>query len=95
VLSDDRYIVLFEMMMDYFGRTCLLFENPKTLVFVKYLLIPTPVPIIINWNLNSTVSEQICENNIKSREINTFKCLVSGDISLSWNEGNVININEL
>lgn len=95
VLSDDRYIVLFEMMMDYFGRNCLLFENSKTLGFVKYLLIPTPVPIIINWNLDSTVSEQICENNIKSREINTFKCLVSGDISLSWNENNVININKL
>ena len=81
--------------MDYFGGNCLIFENPKTLGFVKYLLIPTPVPIIINWNLDSAVSEQICENNIKSREINTFKCLVSGDISLSWNENNILNINEL
>lgn len=95
VLSDEEYTILFDIIIAYFGSGHMVFENPKTLGFVKYLLIPTPVPIIINWNLDSTVSEQICENDIKSRQINTFKCLVTGDISLSWNEGNVININEL
>ena len=34
--------------------------------------------------------EQVCENDIKNRKINTFKCLVDGSISLSWNKNNVI-----
>lgn len=69
-----------------------LIENDKTLGFVKYVLIPSKTPIILNWNTSSTVSQQICENNIREREINTFKCLVNGEISLSWNENNKINL---
>lgn len=53
--------------------------------------ISTKIPIIINWNLNSDVSLQACEN-ISNKKINTFKCLVSGDISLSWNKKNIITI---
>lgn len=40
----------------------------------------------------SRVSEQICENDIKNRKIHTFKCLVTGDISLSWNLGGKIEV---
>lgn len=61
-----------------------------TLGFVRYLLIPTPCPIIINWNSGSRVAEQVCENDIPNRKVNTFKCLVNGDISLSWNTNNII-----
>ena len=39
-----------------------------------------------------TVSEQVCENDIENRQINTFKCLVNGEISLSWNTNNVIEL---
>lgn len=67
-------------------------DTKDTLGFVRYLLIPTKCPIIINWNLGSKVSDQVCENDIRNRKINTFKCLVSGDISLSWNKNNILNL---
>ena len=56
------------------------------------LLVPSTVPVILNWNIGSTVSDQVCENSLVERQINTFKCLVNGDISLSWNTNNVLKL---
>lgn len=93
VLPVEQYFSIFNSLIDHYIPHYAIFENEQTLGFVRYLLIAKPSPIIINWNIGSTVSKQVCENNIETREVNTFKCLVSGDISLSWNENNVININ--
>lgn len=92
ILSDEEYKKLFTDLMERFENNYAIFENPNTLGFVRYFLIPRPCPIIVNWNLGSTVSEQICENEIGSVTVNTFKCLVSGDISLSWNTNNIIEL---
>lgn len=89
-LSVGEYNALFEKICNHYSTRLTLIENTKTLGFVRYVLIPTKCPIIINWNTSSSVSDQICENNIDTREINTFKCLVNGDISLSWNTSNTI-----
>jgi molybdenum cofactor biosynthesis enzyme MoaA len=91
-LSIKEYNMLFSKICRHFSKNISLIENEKTLGFVRYILIPTKTPIILNWNTSSSVSEQICENNIHTRQINTFKCLVSGDISLSWNEENTITL---
>lgn len=91
VLSNEEYIKLFELIINQYKDVYCIFENKETLGFVRYVLIPTPKPIIINWNIGSTVSDQICENDISTRKINTFKCLVSGDISLSWNKNNILS----
>ena len=93
VLPVEQYFNIFNSLIDHYIPHYAIFENEQTLGFVRYLLIAKPSPIIINWNIGSTVSKQVCENNIQTREINTFKCLVSGDISLSWNENNIVNIN--
>lgn len=90
VLPDDEYISLFTQFIKQYEDKYTIIENKETLGFVRYLLIPTPCPIIINWNLGSKVAEQVCENDIEHRKINTFKCLVNGDISLSWNTNNII-----
>lgn len=93
ILSDDEYIGIFNGILSHYANEgYAIFENPKTLGFVRYLLIPTEKPIIINWNIGSTVSEQVCENDIENRQINTFKCLVNGEISLSWNTNNIIKL---
>lgn len=92
ILSDEEYKTLFSQFIERYSNNYAIFENPNTLGFVRYFLIPRPCPIIINWNLGSTVSEQICENEIGQRKINTFTCLVSGDISLSWNTNNIIEL---
>lgn len=89
-LSNEKYESLFTDFIKQYKDRYTIFENKGTLGFVRYLLIPTKVPIIINWNIGSMVSDQICENDIENRKINTFKCLVNGDISLSWNTKNVI-----
>lgn len=91
-LSIDEYNNLFQQLCNYYSRGLTLIENEKTLGFVRYVLIPTRVPIIINWNTYSDVSKQVCENDIHTRKINTFKCLVNGKISLSWNETNIIDL---
>lgn len=91
ILSDEEYKRLFRGFIRTFENNYAIFENPNTLGFVRYFLIPRPCPIIVNWNLGSTVSEQICEND-GMRKVNTFKCLVSGDISLSWNTNNIIEL---
>jgi len=88
ILSDEEYINLFKKLIEHYSKKYTLINNDKTLGFVRYILIPTPTPIIINWNINSDVSKQVCENN--NREINTFKCLVNGEVSLSWNTNHVI-----
>lgn len=90
ILSDDEYEDIFKCLVRYYFTDYTIIRNDLTLGFVRYLLIPTPVPIIINWNIGSKVAEQVCENDIKNRKINTFKCLVDGSISLSWNKNNVI-----
>lgn len=92
ILSNKQYEDLFNQLINHYADKYTIIENDKTLGFVKYLLIPAKFPIIINWNINSTVAEQICENDINNRFINTFKCLVNGEISLSWNNSNIINI---
>jgi MoaA/NifB/PqqE/SkfB family radical SAM enzyme len=93
ILTDSEYINIFNKLIDDYKDIYTIINNNNTLGFVRYVLIPCRVPIIINWNINSTVSEQVCENNYNERKINTFKCLVSGDISLSWNNNNIINLN--
>lgn len=92
ILSDEEYSNIFKKLIGFYSDYITPIENGKTLGFVRYILIPAKIPIIVNWNIGSTVSEQVCENDIKNREINTFKCLVSGDISLSWNSSNIIKI---
>ena len=88
ILPDFVYNKFFQDLCDYYSQNMTLIENKDTLGFVRYILIPTKCPIIVNWNIGSKVAEQVCENDIANRKINTFKCLVSGNISLSWNEGN-------
>lgn len=90
ILSNDKYNELFMRIICTYGSNLTVIDNPNTLGFVRYVLIPRDTPIIINWNIGSKVSEQVCENDIKNRKINTFKCLVDGSISLSWNRNNVI-----
>ena len=92
ILTDLKYEKLFTKIMNYYSSEYTIINNDDTLGFVRYVLIPTFRPIVINWNINSTVAEQICENDLSDIKINTFKCLVSGDISLSWNETNIINL---
>jgi len=93
-MNDEEYENLFKELLDHYsynGYTII--HNPAALGFVNYYLIPTPSPIILNWNIDSKVSEQVCENDLANRQIHTVKCLVSGDISLSWNKDNIINLN--
>ena len=92
ILSNEEYENIFNQLLEYYSKDYTIFKNDKTLGFVKYLIIPTKKPIIVNWNINSEVAKQICENDIKNRQINTFKCLVSSDISLSWNNNNIITL---
>lgn len=91
VINTIDYIRLFDKILNFYQkRGYAIFENPDTLGFVRYYLIPYISPIIFNYNFDSKVSEQVCENN--GSKINTFKCLVNGDISLSWNTKNIINL---
>lgn len=92
ILSDEEYEDLFTKFIESYENSYSIFCNPHTLGFVRYYMIPTPCPIIVNWNINSKVSEQIDEK--ASGRINTFKCLVTGDISLSWSTDNIVNIEE-
>ena len=85
IMTEDEYRELFDSYIDLMSKKYTLINNPLALGFVRYVLIPSKVPVILNYNIGSKVSEQICENDIKNRKIHTFKCLVNGDISLSWN----------
>lgn len=90
MLTNDKYNNLFDELIERYsaGYTCI--DNPDSLGFVDYVLIPAKTPIIINRNIGSKVADQVCENS--KQKINTVKCLVSGDISLSWNKNNIINL---
>lgn len=89
-LQDWEYWDLFTELIKYYERGFTVIYNPAALGFVDYFLIPTKTPIIINRNINSRVSEQICENDLGKNRIHTIKCLVTGDLSLSWNLNNKI-----
>ena len=93
-MLDEEYEDLFHRIIEYYSNSYTIIHNPAALGFVNYYLIPTPKPIIINWNIDSKVSEQVCENNLGDNKIHTIKCLVSGDISLSWNTNNIIDMEE-
>lgn len=92
ILSDAEYENLFNKYLHSAGCCHSIFVNFETLGFVRYYLVPSTVPVIVNWNLNSKVADQVCENDMVKRKINTFKCLVNGEISLSWNTNNIIKL---
>lgn len=88
IMSDSEYNALFNSYIDYYSAFLTCIDNENALGFVDYTMIPRKSTVIINRNINSQVAKQVCEN--ENTKINTFKCLVSGDISLSWNESNII-----
>lgn len=89
-IDDKEYEKLFSGFVKRSEERYTIIHNPAALGFVNYFLIPSPTPVIINWNIDSKVSEQICENNLENNKIHTIKCLVTGDLSLSWNLNNKI-----
>ena len=91
-MTDSEYEQLFGAIIEHYNKNYTIIYNPEALGFVNYYLIPKSVPIIVNWNIDSKVSEQVCENDINNKKIHTVKCLVSGDISLSWNMGNKVDL---
>jgi MoaA/NifB/PqqE/SkfB family radical SAM enzyme len=91
IMSNEEYIKLFKDIQEYYEwRGFPIIINKKALGFVEYAAIMATPIIILNKNIDSDVSKQVCENDIEEKKIHTFKCLVSGDISLSWNTNNVI-----
>ena len=90
MLSDDEYNTLFNSYIDSFSGKLTCITNFDTLGFVRYTLIPLQSAVIINHNTDTNVEDQICEN--ADSKINTLKCLVTGDISLSWNTNDIINL---
>lgn len=50
ILSDKQYISLFTSLIKTYEDSYTIIDNKDTLGFVRYLLIPTKCPIIINWN---------------------------------------------
>ena len=92
ILSNEEYENLFTKYLAFESGNHSIFVNEETLGFVKYYLIPNKIPVILNWNLDSKVAEQVCENDINDKKINTFKCLVNGEISLSWNTNNILEL---
>lgn len=91
-MKDEEYERLFGALIQHYEQDYTIIHNSAALGFVNYYLIPRPIPIIINWNIDSHVSDQVCENNLGDNKIHTIKCLVTGDISLSWNLGNKITV---
>lgn len=91
-MTDAAYTELFRQIINHYAEDYTIIHNPAALGFVHYYLIPRRTPIIINWNIDSKVSEQVCENNLGENKIHTIKCLVTGDISLSWNEHNIVRL---
>ena len=89
-MSDEEYNKLFDGLIEYYSKKMSCINNPTALGFVDYTMIPTKSAIIVNRNIDSKVSEQTCEN--EEAKVNTIKCLVSGNLSLSWNEGNKIEL---
>ena len=64
--------LFFKWIINKFGHGLTVIDNPDTLGFVRYVLIPWKFPIIINWNIGSKVSDQVCENNIIKRKNKHF-----------------------
>lgn len=91
-MTDEEYKKLFTEFIELKEKDYTIIYNPNALGFVQYYLIPSKVPIIVNWNIDSKVSEQVCENNLQEKKIHTVKCIVTGDISLSWNTDNIIKL---
>lgn len=91
-MKDEDYELLFTQLIERYSHNYTIIHNSLALGFVNYYLIPSSTPIIINWNIDSKVSEQVYENNLGDNKIHTIKCLVTGDISLSWNVNNIVNI---
>lgn len=91
-MTDEEYKKLFTEFIELKAKDYTIIYNTKALGFVQYYLIPSKVPVIVNWNIDSKVSEQVCENNLQEKKIHTVKCLVTGDISLSWNTDNIIEL---
>ena len=91
-MTNEEYKKLFTEFIELKAKDYTIIYNTKALGFVQYYLIPSKVPVIVNWNIDSKVSEQVCENNLQEKKIHTVKCLVSGDISLSWNTDNIIEL---
>lgn len=91
-MTDEEYKKLFTEFIELKEKDYTIIYNPNALGFVQYYLIPSKVPVIVNWNIDSKVSEQICENNLQEKKIHTVKCIVTGDISLSWNTDNIIKL---
>lgn len=89
VMTDEEYNNLFDKYISYYSDDYTCIDNANALGFVDYVMIPLRSAVIINRNINSKVADQVCEN--ETGKINTFKCLVSGDISLSWNTGDIIS----
>ena len=91
-MPDSDYEELFTKVINHYKKYYTIIYNSEALGFVNYYLIPSPVPIIVNWNIDSKVSEQICENDLAHKKVHTVKCLVTGDISLSWNTSNIVDL---
>lgn len=89
-MEDWEYEDLFTLLIRTYAPDIAVIHNEEALGFVNYYLIPTATPVIVNWNIDSKVSEQICENDFTRRRIHTVKCLVNGKISLSWNTNHII-----
>lgn len=87
ILPIDTYFDIFNNIRWYYDQYMQI-RNKNTLGFMNYTLIGSNPVIILNQNIDSKVSCQ-CEN---SNNINIFKCLVTGDISLSWNKNNIIEL---
>lgn len=90
--TDEYYNELFDGVINHYAKNYSLINNPSALGFVDYTMIPTKSAIIINRNIDSKVAEQVCEN--EETKINTVKCLINGELSLSWNTNNIFTLKD-
>jgi sulfatase maturation enzyme AslB (radical SAM superfamily) len=93
ILSDDEYDDLWHSMEDFFLDYPIV-RNELTLGFVEYSTILLPTPIIFNYNQHGQLMKKV----VLERQINGFKLLPTGDLSLSWNredDGYFIDTEEL
>lgn len=90
IKTDEEYNRLFDDLIAWYGAGMPCIENKNALGFVDYTFIPLTSPVIVNRNIDSKVSNQVCENS--DSVVNTIKCLVTGDLSLSWNINNIIKL---
>ena len=90
IKTDEEYNKLFDDLIEFYEKNMSCIENKNALGFVDYTLIPLKSAVVVNRNIDSKVSKQVCENS--DTAINTIKCLVTGDLSLSWNVNNIIHL---